>query len=136
MQEAKIRPDDIAIYFKSFKDAYSLMLAEDNTLNASYHISKNMGAVICFSITEKSEEKVLERDTTLNILHLVKKNQLTKADSLKVLFEEKVKIYDKDNDNDRFYVIKSNQFKDWTVRQAIKDAKEEIDALIKYLPTI
>lgn len=131
-KESIVRSGDIVRYFEAFKDAYSLMLADDKTLNATYHISKNMGAVICISINEKSEEKSLERDTTLDILNLVKSKQLASSDSLKVLFEEKVKIYNKEEG--KFYIIKSNQFKDWTVRQAMKDAKEEIDAFIKYLP--
>lgn len=131
-QESIVRPDDLVQYFEAFKDAYSLMLADDKILNATYHISKNMGAVICISINEKSEEKSLERDTTLDILNLVKSKQLASSDSLKVLFEEKVKIYNKEGS--KFYIIKSNQFKDWTIRQAMKDAKEEIDAFIKYLP--
>ncbi|CAD5283214.1 MULTISPECIES: class I SAM-dependent DNA methyltransferase [unclassified Imperialibacter] len=132
-KESLVRFNDLLAFFESFKDAYSLMLADDRTLNASYHLSTNMGAVICFSIVERSEEQALEKDTTLDILHLVKNKQLSNTDSLKVLFEEKVKIYDKEQG--KFYIIKSNQFKDWTVRQAMKDAKEEIDAFIRYLPT-
>ena len=131
-RESKVRPSDIVDYFEAFKDAYSLILAKDKTLNGSYNISPNMGAVICVSIDEKSEEKSLERNAGLNILSLVKRKHLTSADSLKVLYEEKVKIYDKAQG--KFYIIKSNQYKDWTVRQAMKDAKEEIDAFIKYLP--
>jgi len=131
-QESKVRPADMDNYFEAFKDAYSLILSNDKTLNATYHISKNTGAVIGISINEKSEEQALEMDTTLDILNLVKSKQLASSDSLKVLFEEKVKIYDKEQG--KFYIIKSNQFKDWTVRQAMKDAKEEIDAFIKYLP--
>lgn len=131
-KELIVRSGDIVQYFEAFKDAYSLMLSKDKTLNGSYHISPNMGTVICLSINEKSEEKPLEKNSELNILNLVKSKQLASADSLKVLFEEKVKIYNKEES--KFYIIKSNQFKDWTVRQAMKDAKEEIDAFIKYLP--
>ena len=131
-RESKVRPNDIVEYFEAFKDTYSLILAKDKTLNSTYDISPNMGAVICVSIDEKSEEKPLERNAELNILNLVKRKHLTNADSLKVLYEEKVKIYDKAQG--KFYIIKSNLYKDWTVRQAMKDAKEEIDAFIKYLP--
>ena len=133
-KESIVRPGDIVQYFEAFKESYSLLLAKDKTLNATYHISKNMGAVICIAINEKSEEQTLERDTKLDILNLVKSKQFASSDSLKILFEEKVKIYDKERS--KFYIIKSNQFKDWTVRQAMKDAKEEIDAFIKYLPVI
>ena len=132
--ESAVRANDIFAYWEVFKDAYSLMLADDTTLNATYHISKNVGAVINISINEKSEEKPLKQDTSLDVLNLVKSKQLASSDSLKVLFEEKVKIYNKDQG--KFYIIKSNQFKDWTVRQAMKDAKEEIDAFINYLPVV
>lgn len=41
-----------------------------------------------------------------------------------------MKIYD----NEFMYIIKSNQFKDWTVRQAMKDAREEIHLIVDKLP--
>jgi hypothetical protein len=47
-----------------------------------------------------------------------------------MLNEDKVKIYD----DNIFYIIKSNYFKDWTERQAMKDANEEIGLLVKNLP--
>lgn len=131
-EQSRLRPGDMQTYFESFKDAYSLMLANEKTLNATYHISRNMGAVICFSIAEKSQEQAVARDANLDILHLVKKKQLSSADSLNVLFEQKVKRYDKEQG--KFYIIKSNHFKDWTVRQAMKDAKEEIHSFIHHLP--
>lgn len=132
-RESLVRPADMSAYFDSFKSAFSLLLAGDKTLNATFEISSNIGAVICFAIVEKSDESVLERNATLNLLRFVKQNQLSKADALKVLFEEKVKIYDKDSG--AFFIIKSNRFKDWTVRQAMKDAKEEVDAFMEFLPT-
>jgi hypothetical protein len=51
------------------------------------------------------------------------------ADALNVLNEGKVKLYEEN----KIYIIKSNQFKDWTVRQAIKDAREEVNQFIKQL---
>ncbi|PWL29335.1 N-6 DNA methylase [uncultured Roseivirga sp.] len=132
-QESKATPSDITNYWSAFKKTYSLLLAKDKTINGTYHISKNLGAVICVSINNKLEEETLKKDTKLDILNLVKSKQLASSESLRILFEEKVKVYNKEEG--KFYIIKSNQFKDWTVRQAIKDAKEEIDAFIKYLPT-
>ena len=58
----------------------------------------------------------------------MKNKQLTESD--KLLKEEKIKLYEPTH----FYLIKSNQFKDWTNRQAYKDAKEEIDLLVSKMP--
>lgn len=127
-----VRAKDIERYYNSFKEAFSLILSDDNILNASYHISKNLGAVISFSIIEKNSGIEFKADTSLSILNFVKSKQMNAADSLKVLFEGKVKLYD----NNHFYIIKSNQFKDWTVRQAIKDAKEEINLFINKLSLV
>lgn len=132
LEASFVRTKDIERYYNSFKEAFSLILSDDNTLNASYHISKNLGAVISFSIIEKNSESDLKADASLNILNFVKSKQMNAADSLKVLLEDKVKLYD----NNQFYIIKSNQFKDWTVRQAIKDAKEEINLFINKLSLV
>lgn len=91
-----------------------------------------MGAVICFAIVSNKEATEPERNPNFEILNFVKSKQLRKSDSLKILFEEKVKIYD----NDKFYIIKSNRFKDWTVRQAIRDAKEEMELFINQLSPV
>ena len=69
------------------------------------------------------------QDNALQVLQFVKNKQLNETD--KLLKEEKIKIYDPPS---HFYLIKSNQFKDWTRRQAIKDAKEEIGELLSNLP--
>ena len=128
-KQSKVKAEDILSYHKAFKETFSLILSKQNSLNASYHISSNFGTVICFSIVDKTETLHLKENRDLKILNFVKSNQLKKSDSLKILFEDKVKIYDKD----KFYIIKSNQFKDWTVRQAIRDAKEEIELFINHL---
>ncbi|MBW8334083.1 MAG: SAM-dependent methyltransferase [Prolixibacteraceae bacterium] len=128
-KQSKVKAEDILSYHKAFKETFSLILSKENSLNASYHISSNFGTVICFSIVDNAEAFQLKENRDLKILNFVKSNQLKKSDSLKILFEDKVKIYDKD----KFYIIKSNQFKDWTVRQAIRDAKEEIELFIHHL---
>lgn len=133
-KDLTVRPSDINGYWKAFKDTYSLLLSKSKTINASYHISKNLGVVICIAITDKENETELLKNSQLSIVNFVKGKQLASTDSIKILFEEKVKIYDKKQG--KFYIIKSHQFKDWTVRQAMKDAKEEIEAFINYLPAL
>jgi len=127
-----VRDSDITTYFKVFKDAFSLILSEENTLNATYYISPNLGAIISISIVEKFQSQALKTDNSLSILNFVKSKQMNAEDSLQILFEDKVKLYDKNS----FYIIKSNQFKDWTVRQAMKDAKEEMNLFINQLPVV
>ena len=65
-----------------------------------------------------------------DILSLVKQKQLEEDLVYNFLREEKIKIYE----DDRFYLIKSNQFKDWTITQARNDAREEIGLILKSLP--
>lgn len=125
-----VQPRDIKMYFEAFKESFELILSSNHTLNASYFISSNIGAIIKISIEEKASEKELEQDSTLQVLHFVKSKQLTETD--KLLKEEKIKLYEPTH----FYLIKSNQFKDWTKRQAFKDAKEEIDLLFSNLPDL
>lgn len=122
------QPRDIHAYFEAFKESFELILSSHLTLNASFSISSNIGAIIKISIIEKISEKELEQDNTLNVLQFVKDKQLSETD--KLLGEEKIKLYEPTH----FYLIKSNQFKDWTKRQAYKDAKEEIDLLLSNLP--
>jgi hypothetical protein len=43
--------------------------------------------------------------------------------------EDKVKIYDEKS----FYIVKTNQFKGWTKRQAMEDANEEIHEILNKL---
>ncbi len=122
------QPNDIKEYFNTFKETFSLILSPNYSINASFNISKNIGAIIKFSIEENILEEEIIPDDTLQVLQFVKNKQLTDTD--KLLREEKIKIYEPTH----FYLIKSNQFKDWTKRQAYKDAKEEIDLLLSNLP--
>lgn len=122
-----VKSRDIETYFNTFKETFSLMLSADYTLNASYSISQNIGAIIKIAIEGKKAEKEIASDYTLQVLQFVKNKQLTETD--KLLKEEKIKIYE----SKHFYLIKSNQFKDWTIRQAYKDAKEEIGLIIANL---
>jgi len=123
-----VQQKDIQAYFEAFKESFELILSPNHTLNASFSISSNIGAVIKISIIEKTFAKGIEQDNTLQVLQFVKNKQLDETD--KLLREEKIKLYEPTH----FYLIKSNQFKDWTRRQAYKDAKEEIDLLFSNLP--
>ncbi len=123
-----VQPRDMQTYFEAFKESFEFILSGNHTLNASYSISQNMGAIIKISIVEKASKKKIEQDNALQVLQFVKNKQLTETD--KLLREEKIKLYEPTH----FYLIKSNQFKDWTKRQAFKDAKEEVDLLFSNLP--
>ena len=123
-----VQQRDIQSYFKAFKESFELILSPSRTLNASYSISSNIGAIIKISIIDKTFAQGLEQDNKLQVLQFVKNKQLRETD--KLLREEKIKLYEPTH----FYLIKSNQFKDWTRRQAYKDAKEEIDLLFSNLP--
>ncbi|MBU1717974.1 MAG: SAM-dependent methyltransferase [Bacteroidetes bacterium] len=123
-----VQSKDIITYFNAFKESFSLVLSPDHTVNASFNISQNIGAIIKIAIEEKNTEREIALDNTLQILQFVKNKQITETD--KLLKEEKIKIYE----TKHFYLIKSNQVKDWTKRQAYKDAKEEIDLLLSNLP--
>ena len=124
-----VKASEMGAYFKAFTDTFSLILSDENTLKSTYSLSPYLGAVISISIVNRKEVSGVEKINTSSLLNFVKSGQLKKAEALKVLNEDKVKIYEDNN----FYIIKSNQFKDWTVRQAIKDAREEIEQFIKHL---
>jgi len=127
---AKANDGDIRRYIAAFDKAYSLIIAKGCHLSFGYHISINMGAILSVEIADGSATAGQpQSDEHLKLLNLIKSKQLQNADALRILNEGKVKIYEKK----RFYIIKSNQFKDWTVRQAIVDAREEIQAFVKFL---
>lgn len=123
-----VQPRDIHTYFEVFKETFGLILSQNHTLNSSFSISSNIGAIIKISIVDKNSEIELKQDNTMEVLQFVKTKQLNETD--KLLREDKIKLYEPTH----FYLIKSNQFKDWTKRQAYKDAKEEIDLLLSKLP--
>jgi len=124
-----VQDKDLIEYFISFKETISLILSPNHTINATFNISANLGAIIKISIITKDKETGIQRDNSLQVLRFVKNRQLSETD--KLLKEEKIKLYELQY----FYLIKSNQFKDWTKRQAIKDAHEEISLLLSKLPS-
>lgn len=129
---ALVTKKDLQRYFEEFKRAFSLILSPEHTMSATYQISSSLGAIICISITNKSDSAdAIFENSELSLLRFAKSKQLSKVEATKILYEEKVKIYDRN----KFYIIKSNQFKDWTVRMAMLDAKEEMGLFLKHLPS-
>lgn len=120
---------DIQKYVDKFRDVFSFILDDKLVLNAEYSFH-NIGAAVCFSIVNKEdfESKIIKADP--KILEIVKKKQLEESLLSKAIKEEKIKIYTEEN----FTIVKSKYFKDWTVRQAMKDANEEIGLIVQKLP--
>lgn len=126
----KVQPKDIENYVSKFREVYQSMIKENLRLNASYIPSENVGTVVKFRIVDEKayrSEVVKGNFKQRQVLQLVKKHQIEQELFSGYINEEKVKIYD----DKSFYIIKSNQFKDWTIRQAIEDAKEEINEMLK-----
>lgn len=128
-----ITPDDLQNYVDKFRNVFSFILADPLVLNASYRISSNLGAYISFTIIPQANMiPEVKKDTTEDqqLLNIVKKQQLSQTLFSHRINEDKVKIY---TDN-TFFIIKSNYFKDWTIKQAMIDANEEIGLIVKELP--
>ncbi|NUM42821.1 MAG: N-6 DNA methylase [Leptospiraceae bacterium] len=124
---------DFQQYVNKFRNVFSFILADHLVLNATYRKSSNLGAYIAFAIGDKDEmipEIKLDLTEDRQLLDIVKKKQLSQTLFSHRLNEDKVKIYTEN----KFFIIKSNYFKDWTPRQAMIDAKEEIASILKELP--
>ena len=120
------KKQDIESYFLKFKEVFELALSDDLAMKATYKISKNLGAYLCIRIVAKYAD-VSDTFASSNlddetVFHVIKEQQLEHAFYSNKLNEIKTKVYE----TERFFLIKSNYFKDWTIRQAIKDANEEI----------
>jgi type I restriction-modification system DNA methylase subunit len=125
-----VKSEDIQNYVDRFRRNFKFVLDRDFRLNAEYSVSPHMGAVVCFRIVKKEDFIKKSTPKKISILDIVKKRQLQQSFTSRMLNEDRVKIY---HDN-KFYIVKSNYFKDWTERQAVKDANEEIGLLLKNLP--
>lgn len=127
-----VKITDVQIYVDKFREVYQLMVKDNLRLNVFAILSSNIGAIVKFEIVPNSEfvEQVQMGQTIdRQVLELVKKKQLQKEQLKGYIYEEKVKFYE----NKWFYIVKSNQFKDWTKKQAMDDAREEIHEMIKKL---
>ncbi len=121
---------DIKTYINKFREVYQLMVKDDLRLNASFIKSNNIGTIIKFDIVnEKSFTPEVKQGgfEQKKVLQLVKDYHIQQEMLNGYINEEKVKIYD----DKSFYIIKSNQFKDWTKRQATEDANEETREMMK-----
>jgi hypothetical protein len=128
-----ITEKDLQQYVDKFRNVFCFILADHLGLNAGYRISPNLGAYISFTIVKKDELiSEIRTDSTgdRQLIDIVKQKQLSQTFFAHRLNEDKVKIYD----DNQFFIIKSNYFKDWTVKQAIDDANEEIGLILKQLP--
>ena len=124
---------DFQQYVNKFRNVFSFILAEPLALNATYRKSSYLGAYITFDVVKKEElipEIKLDLTEDRQLLDIVKKKQLSQTLFSHRLNEDKVKIYAEN----KFFIIKSNYFKDWTPWQAMSDANEEIGLILKELP--
>jgi hypothetical protein len=126
-----VKAEDMQAYVDRFRKNFKSVLAKNYRLHAVYRVSANIGAIIRFRIVDAAGfEAKIEREE-IPFLNIVKEKQLQQSYFSKMLNEDKVKLYE----NDSFYIIKSNYYKDWTERQAMIDANEEIGLLLKNLPS-
>jgi hypothetical protein len=127
-----VKKTDIQIYVSKFRESYQLMMKDDLRLNASFILSSNIGVILKFEIVSTTnfiENLTLGKSIDRQVLQLVKEKQLEEEQLKGYIYEEKVKFYK----GESFYIVKSNQFKDWTKKQAMDDAREEIYEMIKKL---
>jgi type I restriction-modification system DNA methylase subunit len=124
---------DIHNFIERFRKSYQLFIKDDLRLNAETYISTNIGTIVKFEIVSLNKFnpniEFKNKEDISKILQLVKEKQLENILLKGSLFEEKVKLYEENT----FYLIKSNYFKDWTVFQAMEDANEEFAEMIKKL---
>ena len=133
-KNTSVTSDDLQRYVNRFRDVFRFILKDDRYLNAEGYVSTSFGSGISFVLTDISEKKHVvgfNEDQDINkLIRIVTKKQIGYSQRNSLLKQEKVKIYNKQ----KFAIIKSNQFKDWTETEAIKDAKEEVELFIKSLP--
>lgn len=133
-RNAYVTEKDLQKYVNRFRDVFRFILKEDKYLNTKGYISSSIGTGMMFVLSDKKEGQegieFLDVKDIKKFTQVVSKRQLDDSQRNKILKQEKIKIYDKN----RFAVIKSNQFKDWTETEAIKDANEEIGLFLKGLP--
>lgn len=132
-RNAFVKPDYLQEYADRFRNVFSFILKEDRYLNAKGYISNSIGAGILFVLDNIKDKKTeVELLNLHDIREFIAVNKLRVNDSQKrdILMQDKIKLYNED----RFVIIKSNQFKDWTETEAIKDANEEIGEWLKQLP--
>jgi hypothetical protein len=129
-KDALVTDHDLMIYTEKFKSVFELVLAEHLTLCCEYKISRQFGAFVCFSIQEQNALATAIRPSSMSdemIFDAIKQAQLIEAYGSNRLNELPTRVYT----SERFFLIKSHFFRDWTVRQAIEDANEEVKTLMQ-----
>lgn len=132
-KDAQVREQDLVEYTQKFKSVFELMLADPLTLCCEYKISRQFGAFVCFKIVEKGSNVIAIKRSNMEdetVFHTIKQAQLVEAFGSNRLNELPTRIYTPEH----FFLIKSHFFKDWTVRQAIEDANEEVKIMIQETP--
>jgi len=134
IKDGLVTNEDFNAYANRFRKVFMFILQDDKFLNAEAFFSSMQGAGITFTIAGPelyADNVSIYHDSNLaRIVTYVAKRGLKKAEKIRVLKQEKLKLYNKNS----FTILKSNYYKDWTETEAIKDAKEEIGLFIKYLP--
>jgi hypothetical protein len=124
-----VRNLDIIAYFEKFKQVFELALSNSVSLKATYKISPNLGAYLCFRLVDNiaNQEPAIQVSNISDdeVFHAIKAEQLENTFNSNRLNEMTTKVYQEE----RFFIIKSNYFKDWTINQAIKDANAEIKTM-------
>jgi hypothetical protein len=124
-----VRNSDIIAYFEKFKQVFELALSDSVSLKATYKVSPNLGAYLCFRLVDKiaNQEPAIQVSNISDdeVYHAIKAEQLENTFNSNRLNEMTTKVYQEE----RFFIIKSNYFKDWTINQAIKDANAEIKTM-------
>ncbi|MBI3814651.1 MAG: N-6 DNA methylase [Nitrospinae bacterium] len=133
-RNAFVKLEDLQKYANRFRNVFSFILKKDRYLNAKVYISNSVGVGILFVLADikdrKEEVELLSSPSDIKEFIAVTKMRLDNSQKANILRQDKVKLYNQDS----FVIIKSNQFKDWTETEAIKDANEEIGEWLKQLP--
>lgn len=125
---------DLADYALKFKSVFELVLAEHLEMHCEYKVSSQFGAFICFKIGGKGSNSSTIKRSRLEdeaVFHVIKQAQLVEAFSSNRLNELPTRIYTPEC----FFLVKSHFFKDWTIRQAIEDANEEVKTMLQETQT-
>ncbi len=133
-KNAQATERDLADYALKFKSVFELVLAEHLEVHCEYKISRQFGAFVCFKIGEKGLNTSTIKRSNLEdeaVFHAIKQAQLLEAFGSNRLNEMPTRVYTLE----RFFLIKSHFFKDWTIRQAIEDANEEVKTMIQETQT-
>lgn len=121
-----VEDSDLVKYAEVFKKTLQLMLRRGTTIGVTHRVFSPYCAIMCFSFGDIATATALR-----NVAAILKSYGKASAHLDTMLNGEKVKWYDKENQ--RIFIMKSDQLRDWTERRAIEDANEEIGEMLKLL---